>query len=191
MKQKLFLVSGSTRRADILKQIGIVPVIVDNLHQEEKQVNRSVGEILTRNALEKLRSVNPEADGFWVAADTALHFEGKIFEKPSSYAEAKQNLAILSGKTVEAVTGMAILQKPAEEVSISVSVTEIVFRELDDREIVAYLSDDSYQQFAAGFSLQGKGALLVRSITGSYSNVVGFPLETFQIEMKKFGVELL
>ncbi len=191
MQQTLFLVSNSSRRTDILKQIAISPVVVDSSYQEEKQEERAVGEILTRNALEKLRSVSPDKNGFWVAADTALHFEGKVFEKPESYEDAKAILALLSGKTVEAVTGLAILQKPEEEVSISVTVTEISFRELDDQQIVAYLSDDSYLQFAAGFSLQGKGALLVKNIVGSYSNVVGFPLETFYLEMKKFGVELL
>jgi len=88
------------------------------------------------------------------------------------------------------LTGLALLQLPGQDLSLSVSVSNVFFRTLDPEEINGYVIKEEILSCAGAYKIQGLGACLVDRIEGSYSNVVGLPLETLYSGLKEIGIQL-
>lgn len=171
--QKLILASSSPRRADLLKQAGISfqvipPVADERLHPGETPV-----EFAIRTAREKAESVDVE-DRMVMGADTTVVIEGKILGKPEDATEAQAMLRILSGKKHEVITGVCI--RTQEKTRCFHVATSVLFLELSDKEILAYVESGEPMDKAGAYAIQGGAAGMVRRIDGSYSNIVGLPL---------------
>jgi septum formation protein len=127
-------------------------------------------------AAENARRKALAVDGALVlGADTLVTLDGAILGKPRDAAQATEYLGRLAGRTHEVVGGIALARDGAV-VAEAVELTEVVFRALSARQVEDYVAIGEWRDRAGGYAIQGRGAVLVRSITGDYLNVVGLPL---------------
>lgn len=188
----LYLASQSPRRRELLRQIGVdhevlsVAVTEQPLAQESAQdyVQRLAREKacagVSRLSMESLRSAPV------LGADTIVVCAGEILEKPRDQIHAATMLRALSGQTHQVMTAVAIADETRHEVLLS--TTEVSFRPLSDAEIAAYWRTGEPQDKAGGYAIQGLGAVFVRELRGSYTGVVGLPLEATMDLLQSFGV---
>ncbi len=170
--QKLILASSSPRRAGLLTSAGldfdiIAPSADEMLHPGEEPAAFTL-----RTAREKAESVS--ANGLVLGADTAVVIEGNVLGKPADAAEANEMLRSLSGKTHQVITGVCLRSK--EKTDCFHVATAVLFRDLSEQEIEAYIATGEPMDKAGAYAIQGGAAGMVRRIDGSYSNVVGLPL---------------
>ncbi|MGA2403111.1 MAG: nucleoside triphosphate pyrophosphatase [Syntrophobacteraceae bacterium] len=181
--QPLILASESPRRKRLLLDAGVV-FLVDPSRMEESLEpdgssvpGKSPAETAERCAYLKANSISTLHPDSWIfGADTIVVLNGRIFGKPSGRADAVGMLQALSGRVHDVITGMCLIQ-PRGKLRRSGSVTTRVhFKDLSMREIEAYVRTGEPLDKAGAYGIQGIGAFLVRSVEGSYTNVVGLPL---------------
>lgn len=187
---RIYLASASPRRRELLTQIALSHFCLPQHLDESTKAGEQPAAYVERLARAK-------AEAGWadparslhlpvLAADTTVVCDGEILGKPGSLEEARTMLRRLSGRSHEVLTGIAVTldaQTHAKVVSTAVS-----FRELRPDEIDAYWHSGEPCDKAGGYGIQGRAALFVTGIEGSYSNVVGLPLfETAQL-LEVFGI---
>jgi septum formation protein len=134
-------------------------------------------EHVMRLSREKADAVAATTNGrFFIGADTVVVLDDRIMGKPVDDAEAFEMLSGLSGRDHEVITGFTVYDK-ISEIHLSRCVrTEVTFRELSEREINAYIASGCPMDKAGAYAIQGGAVHFVRSICGSYANVVGLPV---------------
>ena len=131
-------------------------------------------ETVRENARGKAHSIaRVAADRPVLGVDTEVVVEGRVFGKPGNASEAEAMLEALAGRTHEVVSGLCLLTPRWEEVEHE--VTRVSFRELDARDLAAYIGTGEWEGRAGAYAVQGRGAALVERIEGDYLNVVGLP----------------
>ena len=182
----LILASASPRRRDLLTQLGVAyrcdPADID----ESPQGGETPGDYVCRMATSKARCVaqrQPLAQCSVLAADTTVTIDGDVLGKPSDHFDGLAILARLSGRKHTVMT--AICLHSAETVETQLVATEVQFTQLSREICEAYLATDEPWDKAGAYAIQGRGAAFVCSIEGSYSNVVGLPLERLTEILKK------
>ena len=186
MKQ-IILASTSAQRQKILHDVGIPFIAVASDFEEDNAFPLPPKELLIRHALGKATAVtqkHPEA--IVIGADELFVFDGKVLGKPKDAEEIVTTLTMLSGQTPVAINGYAIID--GKTVITGAVETKITFRNLSKAEIAAYAATGEGLGRAAAFGIQGKGALLVDKIEGDYLNIVGLPIATIALELRKLGV---
>ncbi|PKU26647.1 septum formation protein Maf [Telmatospirillum siberiense] len=181
MSSSLVLASSSPRRLDLLAQIGLVPDLVDPACIDEAPLARELpGPHALRLAEAKAGSVAARHPGaFVLAADTVVACGRRILPKAEEEAQAKACLELLSGRRHRVLGGICLVAPDGRRVSRLVTTT-VIFKSLDQAEKDAYLASGEWQGKAGGYAIQGRAAVFVRYIGGSYSNVVGLALhETY------------
>ncbi len=169
----LLLASRSQQRRAILEQLG-VPFEVVLPQYEEKAGEHDPVETVRENARGKARSVaGVAAERPVLGVDTEVVINGRVFGKPANAAGAEAMLEALAGRTHEVVSGLCLLTPGWEEVVHE--VTRVSFRELDARDLAAYIGTGEWEGRAGAYAVQGRGAALVERIEGDYLNVVGLP----------------
>jgi septum formation protein len=181
---RLYLASASPRRSQLLQQVDLAhavrPVVVD----ESPRPGEAPAAYVLRLAEEKARALWAQlapADRLPVlAADTTVAIEGAILGKPADRAELHAMLGRLSGRTHEVHTAVAVVHQGL--VTARVSTSEVSFRELSGAEIDWYWETGEPADKAGGYAVQGKAAIFIRHIAGSYSGVMGLPIyETWEL----------
>lgn len=189
MGHRIILASNSPRRKELLTQIGlsfiVAPADVDeNILQGERPEAYA-----SRLALDKARAAAERAgDGIVIAADTIVVVNGSVLGKPADAADARRMLHLLSGREHSVVTGLAVLDASTGRSAVRTSVTKVLFRDLSQREIDAYVATGEPLDKAGAYGIQERGALLVERIEGCYSNVVGLPLSLLGGMLREFGI---
>lgn len=183
----LYLASTSPRRRELLQQIGldfsVLRVDVDESALPAELPPAYVQRLALSKAQAGLAQVQGES--LVLAADTTVVIDDEIIGKPESFDHAVAIWQRLSGRKHQVLTGIAVANTFHQQ-SLCV-VTDVYFRPLTLTEMQAYWNTGEPQDKAGGYGIQGKGALLVSKIDGSYSNVVGLPLtETAQM-LAQFG----
>jgi len=172
----LILASASPRRAELLQQIGldfqVQPADIDETPASSETPEHYVERLAREKALSIARQY-PEK--LVLGSDTSvIHYE-EILGKPESTEQAVSMLQALSGSTHQVLTAVA-LAKGAECWS-RVVTTDVTFRELEAAEISAYVASGEPMDKAGSYGIQGLGGIFVSAIKGSYSAVVGLPLQ--------------
>lgn len=163
----MILASRSPQRRAILAQLGFeFEVVVPDVEELEDGDPR---EMVVENALRKARAV--EGD-LVLGVDTTVVLDGRLYGKPQTEAEAREVLTLLSGRTHEVWSGIALNERTAT------ACTKVTFRRLDERLLGWYLESGEWRDRAGGYAIQGKGAALVARIDGDFWNVVGLPVPT-------------
>ena len=178
-RQKLWLASASPRRLDLLAQIDIKP---DNVGptdiDETPQSGETPRELARRLASEKaaavLTNIPENEDWIILAADTVVAQGRRILPKAETEETAKACLQLLSGRAHRVYSGVCLLYKGKS--MLRVADTRVVMKKLSDEEIKTYLDSMEWQGKAGGYAIQGQADAFVKSLNGSYSNVVGLPL---------------
>ena len=173
----LVLASASPRRRDLLRQIGIAPDVIDPADLDESLAKGELpGPHAGRLAAEKAAAVAARHSGaFVIGADTVVARGRRVLPKPETEAEARQCLALLSGARHRVYGGLAVIA-PDGRTARRLVLTQVSFKRLAAEEIDAYIAGGEWRGKAGGYAIQGRAAVFVRSINGSYSNVVGLPL---------------
>jgi septum formation protein len=161
----VILASRSPQRKAILEQLGVeFEVVIPDVEELEDGDPR---EMVVENALRKMRAV--EGD-LVLGVDTTVVLDGVSFGKPPSETAARRTLSLLSGRTHEVWSGIALGGQT------SAACTKVTFRRLDEAILNWYLASGEWRDRAGGYAIQGKGAALVRAIEGDFWNVVGLPV---------------
>ncbi|MDF1591371.1 MAG: Maf family protein [Desulfobacterales bacterium] len=174
---RLILASGSPRRRYLLKQAGLSFSVIPGDFDESSIAPTEPALYVRKLAEAKARNIAVQYPQSWViGADTIVLIGNTILGKPASKMEARTMLKHLSGKTHQVLTGYTILCI-AKERSFSETVqTDVCFKELTDQEVEWYIHTEEPFDKAGAYAIQGLGTFIVKSINGSYTNVVGLPV---------------
>ena len=179
----LILASKSPRRKELLKQISIPFVVVVSDAEEVSGNSWTPAALVVENAKRKARAVAEKyPDSPVLGADTVVSSEGKIFGKPKDKDEARKMLTALSGKMHEVTTGLALINR--NEIRTTNVTTKVFFDTMTKADIDAYIATEESMDKAGAYTIQGKAARFIEKIEGSYSNVVGLPLNAL-IQLSK------
>ncbi len=174
----LILASASPRRRELLKQIGlefgIQPVDLDESPLPDELPDHYVERLARAKATAGLTRATGE-ETLVVGADTSVVLDDRILGKPRDRASAVAMLRELSGRTHKVFSAVALAG--GHGCYARTSVTEVCFRELEDAEIERYWETGEPRDKAGAYGIQGYGAVFVTGIWGSYSGVVGLPLQ--------------
>jgi len=186
-QRDLVLASRSPRRVEIMLGLGLVFDIEPAPEHLEHGVSHddpfAIPGILARRKCAHVAS--RRAGALVVAADTVVIVDGRVLNKPEHDEEAREFLALLSGRTHTVVTGVAIASAARGIDQCASEKTNVTFRELDAREIKAYVATGEGRDKAGSYAAQGLGAGLIRSIHGCFFNVVGLPVSLLLDLLKK------
>lgn len=173
----LILASASPRRAQLLEQVGLAPDgIVPSNTDEAPRRDEKPRELAARLAQQKALDVGHSHPGnFILAADTVVACGRRILPKPENKIEAKQCLERLSGRRHRVISGVCVIGPGGQQRRRTVATT-VTFKRMNPSEVDIYLDSGEWQGKAGGYAVQGLAAVFIRSISGSYSNVVGLPL---------------
>jgi septum formation protein len=188
--QPIILASGSPRRDELLRQIGVAFEVrlpatpVD----ETARADEAPADYVLRLAREKAAAVAATAPGRVVlAADTTVVRNGCILGKPADEAQAVAMLLELQGSSHEVLTGVAVARGAAGFAVLA--RTRVTFRSIKRYEAEAYAATGEGADKAGGYGIQGIGAIFAEKVEGSYSNVVGLPLVETERLLRDFGVD--
>lgn len=173
----IILASASPRRTELMALAGIEFSVVPADICEDVLPGEIPAEHVMRLSREKADAVAATTTGrFFIGADTVVVLDDRIMGKPADEVEASQMLTALSGRVHEVITGFTVYDK-VSDIHLTRSVrTEVTFRALDDREIQAYIATGCPMDKAGAYAIQGGAVHFVRTINGSYTNVVGLPV---------------
>jgi nucleoside triphosphate pyrophosphatase len=174
---RLVLASASPRRLALLRQIGIIPDVVDPADLDESPQRGETPLALARRlAAAKARMVAQRHAGDWVlGADTVVACGRRVLPKALDEATARRCLALLSGRRHRVIGGVCAIDPGGRERVRAIQST-VTFKRLSRDEVEDYIAGGEWRGKAGGYAIQGRAAALIRAISGSYSNIVGLPL---------------
>lgn len=203
---QIILASASPRRKELLEQIGISFEICP-AKGEEIITKTAPAEVVMELAGQKAREVavmikaygamheecvTPQ-DILIIGADTVVAAEERILGKPKDEEDAARMLSLLSGKTHEVYTGVALLFLSASGRAgehVFFERTRVTMGDMDEQEIRRYIATGEPMDKAGAYGIQGKCAIYVKGIEGDYNNVVGLPVAALYRELKKLRIDL-
>jgi septum formation protein len=180
----LILASASPRRAELLRLMGLefktVPSDAGEIHEDEL----TAVEAAQINAYRKARAVaKKHPDALVLAADTLVYLDSTLFGKPPTLEGAYEMLEQLQGRTHSVVTAFCLLHLRERRYKVCAETTAVTFRPLDAVKIRRYLTQVNPLDKAGAYAIQEQGDLIIERIEGSYSNVVGLPMERLNSEL--------
>ena len=184
--KKIILASGSPRRRELLKDIGLEFEIYKPDVDESKLENEKPEDLCLR--LSRLKAKNAAKnfpDSIIIAADTIVVINNKILGKPHDREEAFLMLKMLEGREHEVITGLSVVLN--EKIISRAEHTTVKFTAMNDEEIREYISTGESDDKAGAYAIQGKGSTLIERINGDYFNVVGLPLCLLTKILKNFN----
>lgn len=181
----LILASGSPRRRELLAYITDAFTVRVSDCEEKTDFSQPPELIVKSLAKQKGEAVIPlcSPDDTVISADTVVFIDGKILGKPKNAESAKEMLSTLSGRTHTVFTGVFI--NSPNGTALFADKTEVEFNVLSDSDIADYIATGEPFDKAGAYGIQGKGALLVKGITGDFYNVMGFPVARVYRELKR------
>ena len=179
---KLWLASQSPRRKSLLENLGLTfEVRIATDVTEAHPIGSSVDAVIVDNALRKANAIVGHlglVPDIVVGADTLVVVDDEALGKPADAEEVKRTLRKLSGRTHYVVTGLALVSATLGYRKTAVR-TAIRFRQISEKEVAEYASIREPYDKAGSYAIQGVASLFVAGVEGSYSNVVGLPIEQF------------
>jgi nucleoside triphosphate pyrophosphatase len=190
-KLPLILASSSPRRAELLRAAGIAFTVRAADVDEARQDGELPGEYVKRLAVAKASAIAglEPLQALILGADTTVVVAGEIIGKPRDTDDSARMLNLLSGGWHEVLTGVALIL--GDQTRVELVTTRVRFAELTPDEIAWYAASGESDDKAGAYAIQGSGSMFVEMIEGSYSNVVGLPMETVYRMATEMGVNLL
>jgi septum formation protein len=190
VQPRLVLASQSPRRSELLTAAGYSFEIVTPPDDEVSHRWLTIREVTAWNATRKAARVCERIpDAVVLAADTLVTIDGDVLGKPSNLAEAFRILRRLRGRVHEVWTAVAIRHSAQKKTETFAEMSRVHFRKLDDAAIRSYLAKINPLDKAGAYAAQGHGTEIIERIDGSYSNVVGLPMEMTTTMLRRFGIE--
>ncbi|MBY8981306.1 MAG: septum formation protein Maf [Candidatus Lokiarchaeota archaeon] len=197
--RNIILASKSFDRKEIFNRIRIHVIDISSEINEEDYKVKIKDPLILVKELAKAKAINVKnkiigkyMDAIIIAADTIIEFKGEIIGKAKDEDHAFKILKKLVGKTHNLITGIAIIELSGEKIILDFDKTQVEFLNLSDNEIKAYVKTQEWEGKAGAYSLREKASMFVKSINGSYSNVLGLPMQKlYQILKNDFRINLL
>lgn len=189
---RVILASASPRRRELLASLGVVfdviPANIDETQQPGEPPLAYVQRLSAEKAGAVARAAAPPA--LIIAADTVVICDGAILGKPAAAADARSMLRTLRGRAHTVCTALTLARleagAPARTLARATS-TEVHMRAYTDAEVDAYIATGDPFDKAGGYAIQHAGFAPAAGISGSYTNVVGLPLETLRALLAEIG----
>lgn len=173
----IILASKSPRRRYLLKQAGLAFSVIPSSVDESRVTPGSPQHYVQELAELKAEDISARYPDSWViGADTIVVIDGAILGKPGSRDEAREMLNRLSGRTHQVYTGYCICCRSRQRKFSETICTDVCFKTLSREEIEWYIRTPEPFDKAGAYAIQGLGTFLVKSVSGSYTNVVGLPV---------------
>lgn len=190
MTHRIILATSSPRRKELLRALGIEFDVIHPSADETVSVGEAPEKFALRVSLEKALSVSATLpDGsIVIGADTIVVVDGEILGKPGYPGEASRMLRKLSGKEHRVYTAFSIVRAKNECLHSEIVGTRVLVKPLAASEIEGYIKTGEPMDKAGAYAIQGSGSFMVSGIEGSYSNVVGLPVEELLEALKKLDV---
>ena len=201
--KKIYLASKSPRRRELLRQIGIDFELL--MLRDEPGRPGFVSEIPYNGEAPEdyvIRIAREKAESGWsailgrrlpqrpvLAADTTVTIDGKIMGKPASPEEALDMLRMLSGRTHQVLTAVAVIAQ--DELREALNRSEVTFSDVNDSVLRAYCATAEPYDKAGGYGVQGNAAQFIERINGSYSGIMGLPLFETTHLLQESGIKTL
>jgi septum formation protein len=185
----LVLASGSPRRAALLAEAGFEFETVSPRVAEKFDLDLTLRELTMWNAIRKgVPLARGYPDKVVLAADTLVALDDEIIGKPANLEQAAQILRRLSGRTHEVCSAVFICHFAAGQPATFHEFSRVRFRRLSSATIKHYLAKVNPLDKAGAYAAQGRGAEIIARIGGSYTNVVGLPMEKTLAALARFGI---
>ncbi|MBI5686937.1 MAG: septum formation protein Maf [Verrucomicrobia bacterium] len=185
---KLILASASPRRAELLKSLGLQFDVMPTGVAERDEHPTSFHDLAIHNAQAKARDAAARhSDALVLGADTIVVLGTEVFGKPRDLDDARRMLRSLSCQRHSVITGVCLVHRAKNSECTFAVETRVRFRPLSDADIEQYLGAVDVSDKAGAYAIQ-EGPPIVAGIEGSYSNVIGLPLERLAAELREFGV---
>jgi len=189
---KIILASTSPRRKELLKQIGLKFTAVSSDFREDMTVKMKPINLAKKLSRGKAEAVAKKyRNHLIIAADTFIAHNNKVLGKPHTAPKAIKTLQQISGQCLSVISGITIIDTNKNKTLSQAVSTKVFIKKLTPQEIKNYVASGEPLDKAGAFGIQGLGSLLIKKISGDYSNVVGLPLTTLAEMLKKFGVKIL
>lgn len=186
---RLLLASASPRRIGLLREAGFNPEVLPSQIVETQADFLTPAERALFNAIHKGMAIAIQRpDDIVLSADTIVTLDGSVFGKPADLEEAFQMLKLLVGKTHEVITAVAVMHLNKKRTRVGTERTAVKFRSLADSEIREYLEIAEPLDKAGAYAAQESPDLIIESVTGSFTNVVGLPMELTIPILAEFGI---
>ncbi len=187
--EPIILASGSLRRQEFFKLLGLPFSIRPPLINEELIVDQDPVQRAEKLALKKAETVvssYTDSLPLWVfGADTLIAVDNEIFGKAHDRESAASMLRSLSGREHRVITGMALYNRRSGNMDVRSNVSLVRFSLLSESEIEWYLETGEWQGVAGAYRIQGLAGCFIVSISGSYSSIVGLPLHDFYVMLRE------
>lgn len=190
MNYRIILASFSPRRRELLSTLGFAFDVMHPSADETVSGDETPEDFALRVSAEKAASVSGSLGegAVVIGADTIVVVDGEILGKPEDPEEASSMLRKLSGKEHHVFTAFSIVKPKNEILHSEIVDTSVRVKPLAASEIEGYIKTGEPMDKAGAYGIQGIGSFMVRGIEGSYSNVVGLPVEELLAALKKLGI---
>ena len=190
----LILASASPRRLELLREAGLRPTVRPASVSENRGPDEAAERFVVRIAGEKAsyaeaRAPRDGAPSLVIAADTIVVVDGDVLGKPSDEAGAVAMLRRLSGREHEVLTGVCLIRSDDGRSIADFETTRVRFRDLDAGTVASYVATGEPMDKAGSYGIQGRASAFVERVDGSWSNVVGLPLERIPEWTRRIGIE--
>ncbi len=190
--KRLILASSSPSRKSILEQAGVDFEADPSSYDEDMTIDLAPAELAKLLSMGKAKDVVARhKNAVVLGADSFGVFEGNLLGKPHTLVKARQMLQMLSGNWHEFITGFTIIDSDSGKTFSDSVTTKLLFKQLTSDEIDRYLAKEDVLELAGAYSIQTLGAVMVKRIEGSYSNVYGLPIFEVAEALKNFGIDFL
>lgn len=185
----LILASASPRRRELLQQASVTFTTIPSNTDEQVRPGESPEVYASRVAHEKARDVAAHQPGNWVlGADTIVAIDDMILGKPRDAEDGLRMLRLLSGQPHRVMTAFVLLDPTGDVHAKQIVTSYVEFETLTDTRIQEYLATGEPFDKAGAYAVQGLGAALVEKVEGSYTNVVGLPLDEVLAVLRSAGL---
>lgn len=193
MSKNFILASASPRRKELLESIGLsFQVDLPREFQEIEPENQSAHQLVKHNAAGKARDIaKHHKNALILGVDTVGALDDHVLEKPKDHQDAFKMLKQMQGRSHQVLSALCLIDTATGQELIEIESTRVEFAPMTDADILNYLQKEDVMDKAAAYAIQGKAALFVKGIEGSYSNVVGLPLERLNKMLQKFDINLI
>ncbi len=188
---RLVLASASPRRQDLLRAHGYTFEVVVSPVAEPDDMPGAKTPVQRAEALSRFKaeSVRPAARDAWIlSGDTIVALDSVVFGKPTDRKDARRMISTLAGTTQDVITGVTLLNAMTGACRTRHDLTRVTMRPLSDSEIETYLDTDAWRGKAGAYGIQDRADAFIARVEGSFSNVVGFPMELVMQMLAEVGV---
>ncbi len=189
--QKIILASTSPRRKELLEKTGLAFDIATSDYEEDMTLPLAPKELVIYLSQGKAKAVASKyPDAIIIAADTIVVYNNTILGKPHTAEKARIMLKILSGNVHSVLTSYTVLDTKKNKIISRMVESTVYFKKLIKEEINKYVATKEPMDKAGAYAVQGLGSSLIDRIEGSFSSIVGLPIEELLETLKEFGIKV-